>query len=150
MLSYTEINGYIESLFLGQIDRGAFYMKIFQETGSSAALFQAHVSMFSGWIGGAALGANYLMTDGAKNQDPISESALGLTGYSDADPVFGNEIYFISQQVALDFGDLVAADIFNGNSGDINILQGVEQAQNTWNDIEIGTDRKSTRLNSSH
>jgi hypothetical protein len=61
-----------------EIDRGTFYLKIFELTGSASAVFQAHVSMFSGWLGGTAHGANYLLTDAAKHFDPNVNGHLSV------------------------------------------------------------------------
>lgn len=111
MLTPTDISTLIQLLLDKQIDRGTFYMRIFEKTvesqatpaesAISAALFQTQVSMFSGWLGGIALAANYLMTDGAKNTASTSNTILAGSGYSDYNDSQENEIYIISQQVAL-------------------------------------------------
>lgn len=145
MLTLSEITDLTNLLSTGAIDRGTFYMKIFQattdsqdtpaETAISAALFQTQISMFSGWLGGIALAANYIMTDGAKN---TSSTTLGASGYSDyvydeTNEVYVNEIYTISQQVALDFGAAVQADIgINNGDGNLTVVSGIAAAQGTW------------------
>ncbi|MFN7113323.1 MAG: Ig-like domain-containing protein [Alphaproteobacteria bacterium] len=148
MLTDIEIARLNELLLEGEIDRGTFYMRIFEKTvesqatpaasAISAALFQTQVSMFSGWLGGMALAANYLMTDGAKNATSSNEK-LRLSGYSDSDPIFGNEIYYISQEVAEGFGTAVENNITTGGSGNLNIANGIITAQGTWTATEVGT-----------
>lgn len=140
MLTLSEMNTLRQLLDDGVIDRGTFYMKIFQaatdagdtptETAMSAALFQTQVSMFSGWLGGIALAANYLMTDGAKN---TSSTVLGASGYSDYNAQHENEIYLISQQVALDFATASIADMQDvAGDGKLNVLEGVAAAATAW------------------
>lgn len=82
-ITLEEAQSLLAKLANNELDRGTFYLKVFELTGSPAALFQAHVSLFSGWLGGTALGANYLLTDGAKHVDPLVNSGLPASGYSD-------------------------------------------------------------------
>lgn len=51
------LNQLISQFLAGSLDRGTFYLKAYELTGSPAALFQAHVSMFSGWLGTAGQNA---------------------------------------------------------------------------------------------
>ena len=76
-----QIDDLVLALAEGDVGRGTFHLKAYDLTGSLAAVFQAHVSMFSGTIGGTGMDSNYLLTDGAKNTNATGNDGLGLTGY---------------------------------------------------------------------
>jgi len=130
------VSDLVDGLQNGTLDRGTFYLKVYELTGSSAALFMGQVSQFSGLLGGAAIGANYLLTDGAKNatldsNGNLVNSGLYDTHYSDTDGS-SNDIYLMSQQVAINFGIAVRDEIDLGHDGDLNVLDGNRSAQLTW------------------
>lgn len=135
-ITVQQAQNLLDKLANGELDRGTFYLKIYELTGSPAANFQAHVSMFSGWLGGTAHAANYLMTDAAKFNDPLANEGLPATHYSDNNDNGQNEIYTISQAVALGYGAAIIEDItVDGGDGVLNILEGIDAAQESWIDF---------------
>lgn len=110
-------------------DRGQFYIQQYQLTGSAAALLEMHISMFSGDAGGAGFAANYLLTDYAKNPS----ANFSYSGY---DSTLGNEIYALSNQVAIGLGNAILNDVTKNNgSGDLAISDGIAAGQASWNNF---------------
>lgn len=100
-------------------DRGQMYLQVHALNNSAGAVLEGNISTFSGFVGGTAYLANYVLVD---------KSQFGDGAYSYAmTPTAGvKDIYQMSQFVAAGFID---ASILNGT---LSVGDGIDAARDTW------------------
>ena len=113
-------------------DRGEMYLRTYLTVNSYSsahvaysAVLEGSVSTFSGYVGGTAYLANYILAD---------RSQAGVESYSytkNPDPNV-TDVYQISQAVATDYLASVTLDVVNGGDGNRTISDGLTTAANTW------------------
>ncbi|WP_444994749.1 Ig-like domain-containing protein [Aliikangiella sp. IMCC44359] len=107
------------------IDRGEMYLRTYMATDSLAAVVEGSISTFSGFVGGTAYLANYILAD---------RSEVGVESYSytkNPHPTV-TDVYEISQAVATDyFATVIGLERSNADSA-LSIEDGIERAEITW------------------
>lgn len=136
MVTLAEIDGIISDLNtvdtdFGFKDRGEMYLRTYLGTNSLAAVVEGNISTFSGFLGGAAYLANYILAD---------RSEVGVeTSYSYTKNPSSTikDVYEISQDVATDYISTIRTLKAADSDTALTIKEGITQASLTWKNLHM-------------
>lgn len=109
----------------GYEDRGEAYVRAREITNSDAAVLQGAISTFSGFVGGTAYLANYILAD-------KSEFGSATYNYSKNSSISELDVYEVSQAVADDYISSLIQLEGNSLATDLSAGEGINLSKTTW------------------